>query len=150
MQRPARSARYARSTAVVGYLPNIYSASDALAAEARRQAVNTIVQGTAADLMKLALIRLNDALPDGVRMLLPVHDSVLLEVPDGAGGGDPPDRREAMETTPAGFTVPLKVEVKDGQDVGGVQMTPPASGWARLQLPIAQFPRLLSAFTCLK
>ena len=62
------------------YLPNIYSASPADAAEARRQAVNTIIQGTAADLLKLALIRLHDALPDEVRMLLPVHDSVLFQV----------------------------------------------------------------------
>jgi DNA polymerase I-like protein with 3'-5' exonuclease and polymerase domains len=37
------------------------------------------MQGTAADLIKLALIRLNDELPAGVKMLLPVHDSVLLE-----------------------------------------------------------------------
>ena len=44
-------------------LPNIYSASDALAAEARRHAVNTVVQGSAADLMKLALVRLHDGCP---------------------------------------------------------------------------------------
>ena len=96
-------------------LPNIYSASDALAAEARRQAVNTVVQGSAADLMKLALIRLNDVLPDGVRMLLPVHDSVLLEVPEALVEETQQIVVEAMENTPAGFTVPLKVEVKTGR-----------------------------------
>jgi DNA polymerase I len=65
------------------YLPNIFSASAGDVAEARRHAVNTIVQGSAADLMKMALVRLNEALPDGVRILLPVHDSVLLEMKAG-------------------------------------------------------------------
>ena len=96
-------------------LPNIYSASDALAAEARRQAVNAVVQGSAADLMKLALIRLNDALPDGVGMLMPVHDSVLLEVPSSLVEETQQIVVEAMESTPAGFSVPLKVEVKTGR-----------------------------------
>ena len=100
-------------------LPNIYSASDALAAEARRQAVNTIIQGTAADLMKLALIRLNDALPDGVRMLLPVHDSVLLEVPSAVVEETQQIVVAAMESTPADFSVPLKVEVKTGPTWAG-------------------------------
>lgn len=85
------------------------------AAEARRQAVNTIVQGTAADLMKLALIRLNEALPAEVRMLLPVHDSVLLEVPADMVEETGRLVRDAMETVPADFTVPLKVDVKIGR-----------------------------------
>jgi DNA polymerase-1 len=96
-------------------LPNIYSASDALAAEARRQAVNTIIQGTAADLLKLALVRLHDTLPDGVRMLLPVHDSVLLEMPVTLAEETRKIVRDAMETAPAGFAVPLNVEIKTGR-----------------------------------
>ncbi len=96
-------------------LPNIYSANEALAAEARRQAVNTIIQGTAADLMKMALIRLNDALPAGVRMLMPVHDSVLLEVPSALAEETQRIVVEAMESTPTDFSVPLKVAVKAGR-----------------------------------
>jgi len=96
-------------------LPNIYSASDALAAEARRQAVNTIVQGTAADLLKVALIRLHDRLSDEVRMLLPVHDSVLLEVPQVRVEETRGIVQAAMETVPAGFAVPLKVEIRTGR-----------------------------------
>ena len=95
--------------------PNIYSANDALTAEARRHVANTVVQGTAADLMKMALIRLNDALPDGVRMLLPVHDSVLLELPEGLVEETRRIVGEAMESNPADFSVPLKVEVKTGR-----------------------------------
>ena len=96
-------------------LPNIYSASDALAAEARRHAVNTVVQGSAADLMKLALVRLHDRLPDEVRMLMPVHDSVLLEVPATKVGETQQILTAAMETVPADFSVPLKVDVHVGQ-----------------------------------
>ena len=97
------------------YLPNIYSRLAGDVAEARRHAVNTIIQGTAADLMKMALIRLNAELPDGVRMLLPVHDSVLLELPEGLVEETRQFVVAAMETLPAGFTVPLKVEVKTGR-----------------------------------
>jgi DNA polymerase-1 len=97
------------------YLPNFYSASDALAAEARRHAVNTVIQGTAADLMKLALIRLNDALPEEVKMLLPVHDSVLLEVPTALVEEAHRIVVEVMESTPDGFSTPLKVEVRAGR-----------------------------------
>ncbi len=96
-------------------LPDIRSRDPGESALARRQAVNTIVQGTAADLMKLALIRLNDALPDGVRMLLPVHDSVLLDVPSTLVEETQQIVAEAMETLPAGFGVPLKVELSSGQ-----------------------------------
>lgn len=62
-------------------LPNNYSALPGDVAEARRQAVNTIVQGTAADMLKLTLVRLNEMLPAEIKLLLPVHDSVLMEVP---------------------------------------------------------------------
>ncbi len=47
-------------------------------------------------------------------MLLPVHDSVLLEVPEGLVEETQQIVVEAMESKPAGFTVPLKVEVKEG------------------------------------
>ena len=69
--------------------------------------------------MKLALIRRNDALPDGVKMLMPVHDSVLLEVPSSLVDETQQIVIEAMETPPAGFSVPLKVEVKTGRTWAG-------------------------------
>ena len=97
------------------YLPNIYSASDAAVAEARRQAVNTIVQGSAADLMKLALIRLHDALPADVRMLLCVHDSVLFDLPAARFEETRRIVVEAMEAVPEGFSIPLKVEIHTGR-----------------------------------
>ncbi|MGO9111697.1 MAG: DNA polymerase A family protein [Thermoguttaceae bacterium] len=97
------------------YLPNIYSAFAGDVAEARRHAVNTVVQGTAADLLKMALIRLNDRLPEAVRMLLSVHDSVLIEA--RAERIEEAGRivREAMDAMPAGFTVALKTDIKIGR-----------------------------------
>jgi DNA polymerase-1 len=96
-------------------LPEIQSALPADVAKALRRAVNTIIQGTAADLLKLALIRLNDTLPPAVRMLLPVHDSVLLEVPVESVEETRRIVREAMEAVPEGFAMPLKVDIKTGR-----------------------------------
>jgi DNA polymerase-1 len=97
------------------YLPNIFSTLPVAVAEARRHAVNTIVQGSAADLLKLALIRLHDTLPDDVRMLLPVHDSILLNVPEGLVEETRQIVTAAMETAPTGFNVPLRVDIHTGR-----------------------------------
>ena len=97
------------------YLSNIYSTLPGAVAEARCHAVNTIVQGTAADLMKMALIQLHDRLPDDVRMLLPVHDSVFLEVPAEMVEETGRIVRDAIETATTGFTVLLKVKGKTGR-----------------------------------
>ena len=97
-------------------LPNIRSANSTDAAEARRQAVNMIIQGTAAELLKLALIRLDNELPGEVQMLLPVHDSVLLSVPKTLVNATRTIVCEVMQTPPAGFSVPLlRVEITTGQ-----------------------------------
>ena len=65
--------------------------------------------------MKLALIRLNAELPDDVRMLLSVHDSVLLEVPAELVEETSQIIVAAMETVLAGFKVPLKVDITTGR-----------------------------------
>jgi len=97
------------------YLPNIYSTLPGAVAEAHRQAVNTIIQGTAADVMKLALIHLHERLPVEVRMLLPVHDSILLEVPANLVEETCQIVKNAMQTAPAAFAVPLKVDIHTGR-----------------------------------
>lgn len=66
-------------------IPEIYSQDHAERMAAEREAVNTIVQGTAADLIKLAMIRVRAALERErwrARLLLQVHDELLLEVPE--------------------------------------------------------------------
>jgi DNA polymerase-1 len=95
-------------------LPGIWSPSYGDVAQALRRAVNTIVQGTAADLIKLSLVRLHDVLPAEVRMLMTAHDSVLLELPEPLLEETRQIVRNAMETLPSGFTVPLKVDLGIG------------------------------------
>jgi DNA polymerase I len=85
------------------------------AAEARRHAVNTIIQGTSADLLKLALVRLHEVLPAEVRMLLSVHDSVLLEVPEHLVEATRRQTIATMQALPPQFNIPLKVAVKAGR-----------------------------------
>lgn len=66
------------------YLPEIYSPVPQIAAEAERMAINMPVQGTAADIMKLAMIKIVAELPKispTAKMVLQVHDELVFEVP---------------------------------------------------------------------
>jgi DNA polymerase-1 len=65
-------------------LPDLLSPNRNLRMAAERQAMNAGIQGLAADLFKIALVRLDAALEEGgfqSRLVLQVHDEVLLEVP---------------------------------------------------------------------
>jgi DNA polymerase-1 len=86
--------------------------------QALRAAVNTTIQGTAADLMKLAMQRVGRVLSDGrfrARLLLQVHDELLLEVPRAELDAVKERVREAMEHVHP-LTVPLSVDQKTGGD----------------------------------
>jgi len=83
--------------------------------EAYRNTINAIIQATGADILKLALVRLHDRLPSDVRMLLPVHDAVLLEVPRDLVFQIKECVIASMQFQPHGFTVPLKVDVHTGR-----------------------------------
>jgi len=66
------------------YLPDLASPNGAQRSLAERAAINTPIQGSAADLMKLAMIRVDQALKlqrPSARLLLQVHDELLLECP---------------------------------------------------------------------
>lgn len=65
------------------YIPGIYQTNKALYQEARRVAINTKAQGTAADIMKLAMIALNRAFADyqlEAQLVLQIHDELLITV----------------------------------------------------------------------
>lgn len=63
------------------YLPKIKSNMWGEKGAAERQAVNTIIQGSAADYLKLAMIRMDKELrPMGVRMVLAVHDELVFDI----------------------------------------------------------------------
>jgi DNA polymerase-1 len=86
--------------------------------QALRGAVNTTIQGTAADLMKLAMQRVVAVLDDAgsqARLLLQVHDELLLEVPRAEVDVVKDRVRQAMEQVHP-LSVPLSVDQKTGGD----------------------------------
>lgn len=98
------------------YLPELNSPQGGARAQAERIAVNTPLQGTAADLIKLAMIRLNAAIKEQrwqARMVLQVHDELLLELPLGEREPVSEAARREMEGV-AELKIPLKVELKWG------------------------------------
>lgn len=83
-----------------------------------RQAINAPIQGTSADIMKIAMIRLHDELKSRglqARMLLQVHDELVLEAPEAEVSAAADLVREVMETAYE-LAVPLKVDVEVGPD----------------------------------
>ncbi len=91
---------------------------------AQRMAINTPIQGTAADILKLAMLRLHDQLhAHGLRarMLLQVHDEIVSEVPQGELDETIALIREAMERA-FELCVPLKVDVEIGSTWGDLEL----------------------------
>ena len=98
------------------YLPDINSHNFNLRSFAERTAMNTPVQGTAADIIKKAMITVQRELTEkGLksRMLLQVHDELVLEVVAAELPVVAALLKEAMETA-AQLSVPLSVDVKQG------------------------------------
>jgi DNA polymerase I-like protein with 3'-5' exonuclease and polymerase domains len=79
------------------YLPEINSRNIGERAGAERQAFNTRIQGSAADIMKLAMIRAHDLIPEGASLLLTVHDELVTIAPDNLVEETREAIREAME-----------------------------------------------------
>jgi DNA polymerase-1 len=74
----------------VRYLPDLKSSNRVAREAALRAAVNTTIQGTAADLIKMAMVAVDRALQEqnlGTRMILQVHDELVLEAPEGEVDG---------------------------------------------------------------
>ncbi|HVB98722.1 MAG TPA: DNA polymerase I [Candidatus Dormibacteraeota bacterium] len=97
-------------------IPEINAPQAALRGLAERTALNTPVQGTAADLMKLAMIETDKRfMAEGLRaeMILQVHDELLFEVPEEEFSQVSRLVREAMEHAYP-LSVPLIVEIKAG------------------------------------
>ena len=99
------------------YIPEIRSRNPGMRGYGERTATNSPIQGTAADLIKIAMIRLHDRLAaeyEGrVRMLLQVHDELLFEVREGLTDDVAKVVREEMEGA-ADLDVPLEVDLGVG------------------------------------
>ncbi len=99
-------------------IPDINSKNANLRGFAERTAVNTPLQGTAADLIKIAMIRIDAALRQrGLKstMTLQVHDELVFEVPEDEVGEMGTLVREQMEKVHP-LTVPLLVEIGVGRN----------------------------------
>jgi DNA polymerase I-like protein with 3'-5' exonuclease and polymerase domains len=99
------------------YLPEITSRNTGDRASAERQAFNTRVQGTAADIIKLAMIRAHDLIPKEAKLILTVHDELVTIAPDHLVDQTREAIREAME----GITllpIPLVADIKIVQKWG--------------------------------
>ena len=97
-------------------IPEINSKDMAMRRRAEREALNTPLQGSAADLMKLAMVRLQRRLKDSKvrsRMILTVHDELVFELAREEQKSTPPIIKAEMEGAYA-LRVPLKVDMGVG------------------------------------
>ncbi len=102
------------------YLPDVSSANPQLRGMAERMAVNTPIQGTAADLMKVAMVKIQGRLEGegfASKMILQVHDELVFEVPEGEREKLLSMVRQEMEHA-IELDVPLKVDVCLGRNWG--------------------------------
>jgi len=100
------------------HIPELAARNPTLRAAGERMAINMPIQGTAADIVKIAMIRLDERLRAGdfkARSLLQVHDELLLEVPRDEVDRLVPLLRETMESA-LPLDVPLTVDIKVGDD----------------------------------
>ena len=98
------------------YLPELRSSNFNLRSFGERVAMNTPIQGTAADIIKLAMIRVDRALKQqklAARLLLQVHDELIVECPAAEAGAVKEILKREMEQV-AALKVPLLVEAKQG------------------------------------
>jgi DNA polymerase I-like protein with 3'-5' exonuclease and polymerase domains len=79
------------------YLPDIMSRDPQLRSAAERQAFNTRIQGSAADIIKVAMVRAHETLPEGAKLLLTVHDELVALAPDNKAEETLAAIKEAME-----------------------------------------------------
>ncbi|EFI52958.1 DNA polymerase I [Afipia sp. 1NLS2] len=100
------------------HYPDIKASNASLRAFNERAAINARLQGTAADIIRRAMIRMEDALAEkklAARMLLQVHDELVFEVPDSEVGDTIPVIQEVMENAAfpaARLSVPLHVDAR--------------------------------------
>ncbi|MBI2300532.1 MAG: DNA polymerase I [Armatimonadetes bacterium] len=103
-------------------LAEIHSSNPAVRQGAERAAINMPIQGAASDILKRAMLTLEELLADGLRarQILQVHDELLLEVPPDEVAETAARVRAAM-TGAARLDVPLEVKVEVGRRWGSLE-----------------------------
>jgi DNA polymerase-1 len=108
------------------YFPELRAGSRAhgsLKSAAQRMAINHPIQGTAADIIKIAMIRLHHELQNrrlSTKMILQVHDELVLEVPDSEFDGVQSLVKSIMEGAYP-LDAPLRVDIKSGRHWGEME-----------------------------
>jgi DNA polymerase-1 len=100
------------------YLPEINSPTATIRQASERMAINTPLQGTAADMIKVAMIRIQTRLENlhlSTKMIMQVHDELVFEVPEGEIENALPMIRTEMEAVME-LLVPLKVSISRGNN----------------------------------
>lgn len=93
------------------YLPDLRSREQWKRARAERQAFNTVIQGSAADLIKVAMVRARNMIPEDSHLILTVHDELVTIAPNSLAEDTAEAIREAMEGINA-LKVPMIADVK--------------------------------------
>lgn len=98
--------------------PDLAAPNYLVRAAAERAAANMPIQGTEADLMKKAMLAVDKALPDGAKIILQIHDSLIIECFDQQVEEVSKILIEKMEGVAPELPVKLAVDAKIGKDWG--------------------------------
>lgn len=101
------------------FLRDINSKSSLEKSLAERMAINTPIQGSAADLIKLAMINIHQYIKEkgvATRMILQVHDELIFDVPQQELEAIRPVIKHLMESAMPGLKVPILVEMGEGRN----------------------------------
>jgi len=102
-------------------MPDIHSSNFVVRNAAERAAINMPIQGTEADLMKVAMIRVDDVFRKqggNCKQLLQIHDSILLECPEDLAEQAAQTLKEVMESVYPELPVKLTVDTSIGDNWG--------------------------------
>lgn len=98
--------------------PDLSAPNFLIRAAAERAAANMPIQGTEADLVKLAMIEVDKALPEGAKLVLQIHDSLMVECNENQASEVAKILQEKMENIAPDFKVKLATDVKIANNWG--------------------------------
>ena len=98
--------------------PDVKSSNFIIRQAAERAAANMPIQGTEADLMKRAMIKVDKALPDGAELIMQVHDSLIVECDKTKAAEVSEILKNEMESVAPELDIKLAVEVTTGKNWG--------------------------------
>lgn len=100
------------------YLPDMHAPALAVRQASERMAINSPIQGTAADIIKVAMIRIQNRIEESglsTKMIMQVHDELVFEAPEAELSQALPLIQREMETVMP-LSVPLRVSIHSGKN----------------------------------